>query len=521
MFSGCVAVRRIVFFVFVVASGTMLSLCMGQDKPDGSIAVSADDSANSVIHKAVEVRPSDRQMEWQRRELIGFVHFTVNTFTDMEWGTGKEDPAIFNPTQLDCEQWVQVCKDAGMELVMLTAKHHDGFCLWPSKYTDHSVANSPWKDGKGDVVGELSKACRKAGLKFGVYLSPWDRHEASYGDSPRYNEYFTNQLKELLTKYGEISEVWFDGACGEGPNGRKQVYDWQAYYGVVRKYAPKAVIFNGPDVRWVGNEAGYARESEWSVIRIEKDFIDFAMSRPQDKDLGSRSKLMEEGRLVWLPAETDVSIRPGWFYHASEDDKVKSVDKLLEIYYSSVGRNSVLLLNIPPDRRGLIHENDAKSLRQFRKVLDATFNENIALGAETKCSSFCREKAGLLSDEYRFGADKTVDSDDGTYWRTDEGNTVAIVEVDWAVDRTFNVARLSEYIELGQRVEEFSLEAWANGQWKEIAKGTTIGYKRLLRFDAVTTRKVRLKIMQSRVFPTISELGLYYAPTIESVIGGN
>lgn len=507
------------FFCLCLAIVSLL--CLASCEPETLLfksQVSSDGvDAGSVIFDAARVTPSARQMAWQERELIGFVHFTVNTFTDMEWGTGKEDPSIFNPSELDCEQWVEVCKDAGMELVILTAKHHDGFCLWPSKYTEHSVKNSPWKDGKGDVVRELSTACRKAGLKFGIYLSPWDRHEASYGDSPVYNKYFTNQLKELLTKYGEISEVWFDGACGEGPNGKRQVYDWDAYYKVVRRYAPKAVIFNGPDVRWVGNEAGYARQSEWSVLKLNKSFAEFALEDPTKKDLGSRSTLVGDGELVWLPAETDVSVRPGWFYHASEDDKVKSLDKLLDIYYNSVGRNSVLLLNIPPDRRGLIHENDARRLREFRKVLDATFAENLALGAQVRCSS-CRKETGIFSGENKFGPGKIVDGNKDTYWTTDEGQTLAILEVDFGVDKTFNVAELSEYIKVGQRVEEFGLEAWSNGAWKEFAKGTTIGYKRLLRFDNVTTRKVRIKMLRSRVCPTISEFGLYYAPPVETIL---
>ena len=506
-----------VFFGFAVMSLFCLASCEPEKRLYNSMVSSPDGDAGAVIFDAVRVTPSARQMAWQERELIGFIHFTVNTFTDMEWGTGKEDPAIFNPTELDCDQWVKVCKDAGMELVILTAKHHDGFCLWPSKYTEHSVKNSPWRSGKGDVVRELSTACRKAGLKFGVYLSPWDRHEASYGDSPAYNTYFTNQLKELLTKYGPIDEVWFDGACGEGPNGKRQVYDWDAYYKVVRKYAPKAVIFNGPDVRWVGNEMGYARESEWSVMRLNKSFAEFALEDPTKKDLGSRSRLVGEGELVWLPAETDVSVRPGWFYHASEDDKVKSLDKLLDIYYSSVGRNTVLLLNIPPDRRGLIHENDAIRLREFGKVLDATFEENLALGAEMRSSS-CRKGKPIFSDENRFGPAKIVDGDKETYWTTDEGQTLAILEVDWGIDKTFNVAMLSEYIKVGQRVEEFGLEAWSNGAWKEFARGTTIGYKRLLRFDNISTRKVRIKILRSRVCPTISEFGLYYASPVETIL---
>jgi alpha-L-fucosidase len=510
-------VRSFLCLCFAIMSLLHLASCEPEKRLYNSMASSPGEGTGAVIIEAASVTPSKRQMAWQERELIGFIHFTVNTFTDMEWGTGKEDPSIFNPSELDCKQWVEVCKDAGMELIILTAKHHDGFCLWPSKYTEHSVKNSPWKGGKGDVVRDLSNACRKAGLKFGVYLSPWDRHEPSYGDSPTYNKYFTNQLKELLTKYGEISEVWFDGACGEGPNGKRQVYDWDAYYKVVRKYAPKAVIFNGPDVRWVGNEAGYARESEWSVLKVNKSFVEFAMEDPTKKDLGSRSKLVGPGELVWLPAETDVSVRPGWFYHESQDDKVKSLDKLLDIYYSSVGRNSVLLLNIPPDRRGLIHENDAMRLREFRKVLDATFDENLALGAEVRCSS-CRKSTAMFSGENRFGPGKIVDGDKETYWTTDEGQTLAILEVDFEMDKTFNVAELSEYIKVGQRVEEFGLEAWSSSGWKEFAKGTTIGYKRLLRFDNITTRKVRIKMLRSRVSPTLSEFGLYFAPPVETAL---
>jgi alpha-L-fucosidase len=495
----------------------LLCSCLSQEQAYNVAEVGEGETAHSVIYKAAHVTPSPRQMAWQQRELIGFVHFTINTFTDMEWGAGTEDPAIFNPTELNCDQWVQVCKDAGMELIILTAKHHDGFCLWPSKYTEHSVKNSPWRGGKGDVVRELSDACRKAGLKFGVYLSPWDRHEPTYGDSPAYNQYFMNQLKELLTKYGEIHEVWFDGACGEGPNGKRQVYDWPAYYDVVRRYAPDAAIFNGPDVRWVGNEAGSARETEWSVLRLEKTFAEFMLEEPTKPDLGSRGKLMGPGQLVWLPAETDVSVRPGWFYHAAEDDKVKSLDKLLDIYYSSVGRNSVLLLNVPPDRRGLIHENDAKRLSEFRKVLDATFAKNLAAGAEARCSAF-RKGARPFSDENLYGPDRIVDGDVETYWTTVEGQTLAILEIDMQADQTFNVAALSEYIKSGQRVEEFSLEAWYDGEWKEFARGTTVGYKRLLRFEPVTTRKVRIKIMQSRVYPTLAEFGLYFAPPVETVL---
>jgi alpha-L-fucosidase len=453
-----------------------------------------------IIRKAAQVTPSPRQFAWQQREFIAFIHFGINTFTDREWGTGKEDPKLFNPTALDARQWVRVCKEAGMKMIILTAKHHDGFCLWPSKYTEHSVKNSPWRQGKGDVVRELADACRQAGLAMGIYLSPWDMHEPTYGDTAKYNEFYKDQLHELLTNYGQIAEVWFDGA--KGPNAKDMEYDWAGYYAIVRELQPNAVIFNGPDVRWVGNEAGYARESEWSVMnRNDKPFEFVNLTA---KDLGSITALGAGSNLIWYPAETDVSIRPGWFYRASQDDKVKSLEKLLDIYFCSVGRNSVLLLNIPPDRRGLIHENDARRLREMRKVLDEIFDENLALGATAQASH-------VRDNNPNYGADKIVDGDKNTYWSTNDGTTSATVEFSLAKKSTFNVAELAEYITVGQRVEEFTLEAWGGGSWKEFARATTIGYKRLLRFNDVTTEKVRLRILMSRVCPTICQFGLYYA----------
>ena len=461
-----------------------------------------------LIRKAANVRPSARQLAWQKLEFIAFIHFTINTFTDKEWGDGTEDPAIFNPAQLDTRQWVRVCKDAGMKMIILTAKHHDGFCLWPSKYTEHSVKNSPWKNGRGDVVRGLADACREAGLKLGLYLSPWDRHEPAYGNTVKYNKFYKNQLRELLTNYGEISEVWFDGA--KGRDAKDMVYDWPGYYAIVRKLQPDAVIFNGLDIRWVGNERGYARQSEWSVMnRNDKPF---GFINPQQKDLGSIKALGDGENLIWYPAETDVSIRPGWFYHASQDDKVKSLEKLLDIYYISVGRNTVLLLNLPPDRRGLIPENDVQRLRELRKVLDATFKHNLALGAAAKASC-------VRGDIPGYGADKIVDGKKDTYWSSDDGTTTATLEFDLGKKCTFNVAELAEYIRIGQRVEEFVLEARHGKTWKEFARGTTIGYKRLLRFDEVSARKVRLKILNSRVCPTISNFALFYAPPIETIIG--
>jgi len=462
----------------------------------------------ALICQAANVRPSPPQLAWQELEFIAFIHYTVNAFTDKEWGEGTESPAIFNPTELDVRQWVRVCKDAGMKMIILTAKHHDGFCLWPSKYTEHTVKNSPYKNGRGDIVGELAQACREAGLKLGLYLSPWDRHEPTYGDTEGYNRFYRNQLREILSNYGEITEVWFDGA--KGANAKDMEYDWNGYYAIVRELQPKAVIFNGPDIRWVGNERGFARESEWSVMNRNDELFGFI--NPTQKDLGSLKVLGTGDRLVWYPAETDVSIRPGWFYHAKEDDKVKSVEHLLDIYFSSVGYNSVLLLNLPPDRRGLVHENDVQRLREFRKVLDAIFEENLASGAKAQASN-------VKGNDPAFGADKITDGDKETYWTTDDWTASATVELDLGRGRTFNVAELAEHIETGQRISEFALDAWDGGNWREFARGTTVGYKRLLRFDDVTTSRVRLRILDSRVSPTLSGFGLYQAPPIAEALG--
>jgi alpha-L-fucosidase len=463
----------------------------------------AGDDQKALIWKAAHVRPSLRQLAWQKLEFIAFLHYTVNAFTDKEWGDGTEDPAIFNPTQLDTGQWVRTCKEAGMKMIILTAKHHDGFCLWPSRYTEHSIKNSPYKDGQGDIVGELAQACREAGLKLGLYLSPWDRHEPTYGDTEAYNRYYKNQLRELLTQYGEITEVWFDGA--KGPNARNMEYDWNGFYAIVHELQPQAVIFNGPDIRWVGNERGYARESEWSVMN--RNDSPFGFIKATAKDLGSLAALGAGDHLIWYPAETDVSIRPGWFYHAREDDRVKSVPHLLDIYFSSVGYNSVLLLNLPPDRRGLIHENDVQRLREFRRALDAIFDENLARGARVKASS-------TRGNDPAFTADRITDGKPETYWATNDWTTTADLEFDLGGDRTFNVAELAEHIATGQRISRFVLEAWNGGNWKEFARGTTVGYKRLLRFGDVTTSRVRLRILDSRVCPTLAGFGLYDAPPV-------
>ena len=481
--------------------------------PRAFVVINAGDDAAAIVRKAATVVPSPAQLAWQEREFTAFAHFGMNTFTDREWGQGTEDPKLFNPTNFDARQWVRVIRDAGMKMIIVTAKHHDGFCLWPSALTEHSVKNSPWKGGKGDVVAEVSAACREESLAFGVYLSPWDRHEPSYGDSPRYNEHFRGQLRELLTNYGPISEVWFDGANGEGPNGKKQIYDWPSYYKVIRELQPQAVIFGmAPDVRWVGTESGYGRETEWSVVPADVPDpsagaippghpLDGAFS-PKDltaDDLGSRARIASAKALAWYPAETDVSIRPGWFYHPKEDGQVKSPDKLVDIYFSSVGRNGVLLLNIPPDKRGRISDFDAEALNGMRRILDETFKTNLAAGAGNRASSEVAAHPGAAA----------VDGDAKTYWSPNGDGGSSWIEFDLGGDKTFDCAMLQENIALGQRVESFHLEAEAGGVWKEFAKGTTIGYKRLLRFPPVAAFKVRLTIDQARAIPTIAHFGLY------------
>ena len=441
------------------------------------------------VSMAARLVPSPQQLEWQQMELTAFLHFGINTFTDREWGDGKEDPALFNPTDLDAEQWVRTLKEAGFKMVLLTAKHHDGFCLWPTKTTKHSVASSPWKDGKGDVVKELRDACTKYDMKFGVYLSPWDRNAECYGDSPRYNEFFIEQLTELLTNYGEVHEVWFDGANGEGPNGKKQVYDWDAFYKTIQRLQPKAVMaIMGDDVRWVGNERGLGRETEWSATVLAPGI--YARSEAsnkrlgvysQAKDLGSREMLKNATELFWYPSEVDVSIRPGWFWHESENGKVKSLKHLADIYFQSVGYNSVLLLNIPPDRRGHIHEADVARLKEFAAYRQQAFADN-------------RVKKGQKMWDAASG--------DQRVYKLKPSSKI-------------NVVLLQEDIARGQRVESFRVEGRVGGQWQLLGEGTTVGYKRMLRFPEVEAEALRITIGSSRLEAHISNVAAYYAPDVE------
>jgi alpha-L-fucosidase len=501
------------YFMILIFTACKTPLAIQQT--NNSVLIPASATESEIVRLAANVTPSARQQAWQEMEFTAFFCFTVNTFTDREWGEGTESPSVFNPTALDARQWVKTAKDAGIQLVILTCKHHDGFCLWPSKFTEHSVKNSPYKNGKGDVVKEVAEACKELGVKFGVYLSPWDRHEKTYGDSPAYNQFFNNQLTELLSNYGDITEVWFDGACGEGSNGKKQVYDWKSYYSNIRKLQPHAVIaVMGPDVRWVGTESGYGRETEWSVVPASSQSLTDIAANSQQKtgdgtflppgdmrgiDLGSRAKIATAKGLIWYPSEVDVSIRPGWFYHSKEDDNVKSPEKLLDIYFSSVGRNSLLLLNIPPDRRGLLHENDVRNLQLFKKMVDDIFATNYLSGAKITSAS----QSGKQKAEY------CIDADNQTWWAAAPDKSSALLEATLTGPQTFNVLMLQENIQIGQRIESFILDGWVNGSWQKLCEGTTVGFKRLLRFDSVTTDGVRLRITGSRLNPTLSSFGLY------------
>lgn len=422
--------------------------------------------------------PGPRQLAWQQLETTAFLHFTVNTFTDKEWGEGTEDPKIFNPTNFDARQIVKALKDAGFKIAIITAKHHDGFCLWPSKFTNHSVKSSPWKNGRGDVVKEISDACKAYGIKFGVYLSPWDRHEPLYGTNA-YNAHYKNQLRELLTNYGEVSEVWFDGA--KGKNAKDMQYDFAGFWKLVRQLQPKAVMFSdvGPDVRWVGNEAGNAGETCWSTITT--DSMAPGKADPQYLNTGD-----PDGKL-WIPAETDVSIRPGWFYHDAENDKVKTGRQLVDLYYNSVGRNSLLLLNVPPNRQGLLSDTDVASLKEFRSILNETFKNNFAEG--------CADS--LLTDK-----------------QLSTFTTLKVKEqlvIDFKKPVKFDRAMFQENIATGQRNEEALLEYQDGSKWQKINQFTTIGYKRLLRFPAVTASRVRLTVLKAKQPVQLSEIGFYKA----------
>lgn len=454
--------------------------------------------------------PNKNQVEWQKLETYAFIHFGPNTFIDREWGYGDAPLGCFNPKKLDCEQWAKTLKSAGMRGIILTCKHHDGFCLWPTKYTEYSIRNTPYKDGKGDIVGELAAACKKYGLKFGVYLSPWDRNQAAYG-TPLYIEYFYAQLQELLTQYGDIFEIWFDGANGgDGYYGgaretrtinRRTYYDFPRAFRLVDELQPKAVIFSdgGPGCRWVGNESGYAFATNWSFLRINEVYPGY----PKHWELQSGH---EDGD-TWVPAECNTSIRPGWFYHESEDSKVKSVDQLVDLYYRSVGHNGTFLLNMPVDKDGLIHPIDSARVIAFHKQISAELQTNLLQkGVSIKAS----EVRGKAFDEKRL-TDGLFD----TYWSVKDDQKEPSLLLSFKRPTKLNRMMLQEYIPLGQRVQKFLVEYRQGKEWlplKMNEETTTIGYKRLLRFKTIQTSQIRITFQKSRGPVCINELGAYYAP---------
>lgn len=473
------------------------------------ILISCKDTAiKATPPQAIGPVPSPAQLAWQEMEINAFIHFTTNTFTGKEWGYGDESPSIFNPSDMNPDQWIGVLKEAGFKGVILTTKHHDGFCLWPSKYTTHSVKNSPYKNGEGDVVKEVSETCKRYGMKFGIYLSPWDRNRSDYGQ-PSYITYYRNQLEELFTNYGPAFEMWFDGANGgDGYYGgaretrnidRQTYYHWPETLDMVRALQPEPqVLFfsdAGPDIRWVGNEEGHAGKTNWNTI--SNDTL-YAGKAGINDLLASGS---EDGTR-WIPAEVDVSIRPGWFYHEEEDHSVKTAEQLFDIYLNSVGRGSNLLLNIPPDRRGLFHENDVKALREWRKLLDERLGNNLAFKASATASSF-------RADSPQYAASNVTDGKKDTYWTTDDDTSTGSVEIRLEAAKDISYIVLQEYIALGQRVRSFTVEAWEENGWKTITEATTIGYKRILKTGDLNTDKIRVNITGARACPLISNIEIY------------
>ncbi len=452
--------------------------------------------------------PSENQMRWQEMEYYAFVHFSLNTYTNQPWGFGNEDINLFNPEELDCRQWARICKEAGMKGIIITAKHHSGFCLWPSEYTEYSVRNAPWKNGEGDVVRELADACKEFGLKLGIYVSPWDRNHPDYG-KPEYITYFRNQLTELLTGYGPVFEVWFDGANGGtgyygGANENRKIdrttyYDWSNTYQMIRKLQPEIVIWNDggerADLRWVGTEAGFVGETNWSLLNgggeVEWNMLHYGL---EDGD-------------SWVPAEVNTSIRPEWFYHPGEDYKVKSVPKLMDTYYNSIGRNGSLLLNFPIMPNGLIHRNDEKAVLGFAEAVREAFAVDLTDHASI-------EGSNTRGHSEKYKAEMTIDDEKNTYWATHDSVTQATLTIDFGDPTAINRFLIQEYIRLGQRVKAFTLEAFTGEEWEKIAEATTIGYKRILRFPTVEATKIRLSITDSKACPVISNIGVYNAPQI-------
>jgi alpha-L-fucosidase len=466
------------------APSTLQPACTSMDRRS-FLQISATSLASSVAACALprggqapfisRPRPSQAQLDWQRDELALFLHFGVNTYTDREWGDGHESPSIFDPSRLDARQWARAARSAGARALILTAKHHDGFCLWPTRTTQHSVAKSPWRSGQGDVVREFVNACHAEDMKAGLYLSPWDRNNPLYGDSARYNDLYCDQLTELLTQYGTISEVWFDGANGEGPNGKRQIYDWPRVFALVRRLQPSAVMFSdaGPDVRWCGNENGVAGDPNWSTVNPS------IVTYPGADGPGVSDALLhgDPDGTVWRPAEVDVSIRPGWFNHESEDSRVRSVDNLVNLYFSSVGRNGKLLLNVPPTKSGWLHTIDVARLTGFRERLNAMFGHDLAATAHRA-------------------------------WRV-TGPRSAELEIDLGRPTPVSIARLEEEIAHGQSVAKYTVYGATDDAWRVLSRGTTIGYTKLDRFTPSPVRRVKVAIDDAMAAPEPITVGLY------------
>lgn len=473
------------------------------------------------IDKYLSYVPSTAQKRVQRENFNIFFHYGLNTFTDKEWGNGKVSPSLFNPSEQDTDQWIRTAKEAGAYGVILTCKHHDGFCLWQTNTTDYSVKSSPYKDGKGDVVKEVSDSCKKYGIKFGVYLSPWDRNNEYYS-TPKYNDIYCEQIRELLTNYGDIWCIWLDGACGSYMDGKKkQDYDWDRFYSLMRELQPDILISNcGPDIRWVGNEGGFARESEWNVVpkfscdiqTIEKNSQQEDDGKFAEKgadivfsDLGSRKFLKDYNEFMWYPAEVDVSVRLGWFYHSSQDNMLKSLDRLKKIYYNSVGGNSLLLLNIPPDRRGLLHKNDVELVKKLGEHIAQSNNQLLKVKAvqAPKAQENCKAENML---EYSFDS-KSFDPI-GFYMPKDEQKEY-VITFDLDGSHKINRMRIVENTAFSQRVEKYSIYAFVKGKRKKVFEGTTIGYNRIAVFKPVTTDKVQLVLEEVRRKPCIEFAGIY------------
>ena len=489
--------------IILTAIGMTLSLAVTAQSPTLLLPPS------SLLPPPIRPLPTEHQVRWQQLETYAFIHFGPNTFGDREWGYGDAALSSFNPRCLDTDQWARVASEAGMKGIILTAKHHDGFCLWPTKYTDYSVRNTPYKDGKGDIVGELAASCRKYGLKLGLYLSPWDRHQAFYG-TPLYVEYFHAQLEELLTQYGELFEVWFDGANGgDGWYGgarevrkidRRTYYDFERAHREVYQHQPQAIIFSdgGPGCRWVGNENGYADATNWSLLRINEVYPGY------DKYYELTSGHADGD--TWVASECNTSIRPGWFYHESEDTKVKTVEHLADLYYRSVGHNGTFLLNFPVDKDGLIHPTDSANAVNYHRLVAAELSNNLLLRAKIKAT----DERGKT-----FGTENLTDDNYDTYWATNDGVTTATLDITLHRSQRINRLLLQEYIPLGQRVERFSIEYKGPKGWQPLTideATTTVGYKRLLRFPVITAKNIRIHFLQARGPLCISAVGAFYAP---------